>query len=56
MSRRTKKLVVEDAKAKGMIFVSSNMKGNPFDSGVFPFTQVDAIVEYKILKYMNSTK
>ncbi|XP_056164746.1 CO(2)-response secreted protease-like isoform X2 [Syzygium oleosum] len=55
-SRRIKKLVVEDAKAKGMILIGDNHNGDPFDSGVFPFTQVDNVAGYKILKYISSAK
>ncbi|GLT76398.1 hypothetical protein SLA2020_480610 [Shorea laevis] len=56
LSRRIKKLVVEDAKAKGMIFINEESKGTPFDSGVFPFTEVGIVEGYKILKYMTSDK
>ncbi|KAF8028173.1 hypothetical protein BT93_E0933 [Corymbia citriodora subsp. variegata] len=55
-SRKIKKLVVEDAKAKGMILIGENQNGDPFDSGVFPFTQVDNVAGYKILKYISSAK
>ncbi|XP_030534541.1 CO(2)-response secreted protease-like isoform X1 [Rhodamnia argentea] len=55
-STRIKTLVVEDAKAKGMILISENQNGVPFDSGVFPFTQVDHVAGYKILKYISSAK
>ncbi|KAK4796552.1 hypothetical protein SAY86_028878 [Trapa natans] len=56
LSRRVKKIVVEDARAKGMILIDENLKDIPFDSGVFPFAQVDHAVGLEILKYMNSTK
>ncbi|KAF3448761.1 hypothetical protein FNV43_RR09474 [Rhamnella rubrinervis] len=56
VSRRVKKLVVEDAKAKGMILICEIQNGVPFESGVFPFTQVNNIVGSQILKYINSTK
>lgn len=55
-TRTVKKLVVEDAKAKGMILISENQNGVPFDSGAFPFTQVDNVAGYKILKYISSAK
>lgn len=55
-SRKIKKLVVEDAKAKGMILIGENQVGDPLDSGVFPFTQVDNVAGYKILKYISSAK
>ncbi|OWM78504.1 hypothetical protein CDL15_Pgr016228 [Punica granatum] len=56
LSRRIKKLVVEDALAKGIVLIDEDEKGIPFDSGVFPFAQVDHVSGLKILKYMNSTK
>lgn len=56
VSRRVKKLVVEDAKAEGLILISEVENGVPFESGVFPFTQVNNIVGSQILKYINSTK
>lgn len=56
LSRRIKKLVVEDANAKGMILINEELKGVPFDSGVFPFAQVGIVSGYKILKYIASTK
>ncbi|KAJ7949435.1 Subtilisin-like protease [Quillaja saponaria] len=55
VSRRMKKLVVEDAKAKGMILINEE-KGVPYDAGVFPFTEVANTEGYQILKYINSTK
>ncbi|XP_044461856.1 CO(2)-response secreted protease-like isoform X2 [Mangifera indica] len=54
--RRIKKLVAEDAKAKGLIFVNEEEKGVPFDSGIFPFSQVGNSDWYQIVKYINSTK
>lgn len=56
LSRRIKKLVVEDARAEGIILIDEDQKGVPFDSGVFPFAQVDHVAGLNILKYMNSTK
>lgn len=56
VSRRIKKLVVEDAKAKGMILINEELKQTLFDSGVFPFTEVGTVEGYKILKYMTSNK
>ncbi|KAJ7949431.1 Subtilisin-like protease [Quillaja saponaria] len=54
--RRIKKLVVENAKAKGMILISEEEKGVPYDAGVFPFTEVANTEGYQILQYINSTK
>lgn len=56
VARRVKKLVVEDAKAKGLILISEAQNGVPFESGIFAFTQVNNIVGAEIFKYMNSTK
>ena len=56
VTRRIRKLVVEDAKAKGMILIDETQKGVPFDSGIFSFVQVDNDVGLQILKYINSTK
>lgn len=56
VSRRVKKLVVEDAKAKGVIVISEVLNGVPFDSGVFAFTQVNNDAGSQILEYINSTK
>ncbi|KAJ0044697.1 hypothetical protein Pint_05686 [Pistacia integerrima] len=54
--RRIKKLVAEDAKAKGLIFVNEDDKAVPFDSGTFPYAQVGNSDGYQIIKYINSTK
>ncbi|KAM7265465.1 hypothetical protein ACFE04_003148 [Oxalis oulophora] len=56
LPRKIVKLIVEDAKAEGLIFVNDDFLGIPFDSGVFPFVEVGNSVGYKILKYINSTK
>ncbi|KAK6289883.1 hypothetical protein POUND7_001424 [Theobroma cacao] len=56
VSREIKKLVAEDAQAKGLILINENGKGAPFDSGAFPFTEVGSATGYKILKYINSNK
>lgn len=56
ISRRIKKLVVEDAKAIGMILISEIQRGVSFDSGTFPFTEVGNVEGLQILKYINSTK
>ncbi|XP_050386974.1 CO(2)-response secreted protease-like [Argentina anserina] len=56
VSRRIKKLVVDDAKAKGLILIDEDEKSVPFDSGVFPFTEVGDIEGFQILNYINSTK
>ncbi|KAJ4830132.1 hypothetical protein Tsubulata_006751 [Turnera subulata] len=54
--RKIKKLVVEDAKAKGLILINEDEKGVPFDSGVFPFAEVGSIAGHQILQYINTTK
>ena len=56
ITRRIKKLVVEDAKAKGLILIDEDETGVPFDSGVFSFVEVGALVGLEILHYLNSTK
>lgn len=56
VSRRIKKLVVEDAKAKGLILINDDEQGVPFDSGVFSFVEVGSSSGSEILKYLNSTK
>ncbi|KAI3848189.1 hypothetical protein MKX03_022364 [Papaver bracteatum] len=56
VSRRIKKLVVEGALAKGMILINEAEKGAPFESGVFPFSQMGDVDGAKILKYIKATK
>lgn len=57
LPNKIRKLVVEDAGAKGLIMVSQDYKqGVPFDSGTFAFTQVDQSVGSQIVQYINSTK
>ncbi|KAK8532057.1 hypothetical protein V6N12_053508 [Hibiscus sabdariffa] len=56
VSREIKKLVAEDAGAKGLILIDENERSAPFDSGPFPFTEVGSTIGYKILKYINSNK
>ena len=56
ISRRIKTLVVEDAKATGLIFISEIQRSVSFDSGTFPFTEVGSVEGLQILKYINSTK
>ena len=56
VTRRIKKLVVEDAKAKGAILIDEDEKGVPFDSGVFSFVEVGSGAGSHILNYINSTK
>lgn len=56
VSRKIKKLVVEDAKAKGLILIDEAEKSVPFDSGIFPYTEVGNIAGFQILQYINSTK
>ncbi|GAB4855228.1 hypothetical protein Ancab_023853 [Ancistrocladus abbreviatus] len=55
ISRRIKKLVVEDAGARGLIYISEAEIGNPFDSGDLPFVQVGEGAGLQILEYINST-
>ncbi|CAL9171858.1 unnamed protein product [Musa hybrid cultivar] len=56
VTRRIKKLVAEGARAKGLILVDEAERGVPFDSGSFPFSEVENDVGVQILKYINSTK
>lgn len=56
VTRRIKKLVVEDAKAKGVILIDDDEEGVPFDSGVFSFVEVGNDEGSQILNYINSTK
>ncbi|XVE95758.1 hypothetical protein REPUB_Repub02eG0127200 [Reevesia pubescens] len=55
-STKIKKLVAEDAESKGLILINENENGAPFDSGQFPFAEVESTIGYKILKYINSNK
>ncbi|KAL0429456.1 UNVERIFIED_CONTAM: CO(2)-response secreted protease [Sesamum radiatum] len=56
VSRRIKKLVVEDAKAEGVIIIDGERETSPFDSGTYPFAEVGQTVGSKILRYINSTR
>ncbi|KEH19206.1 subtilisin-like serine protease [Medicago truncatula] len=56
ISRKIKKLVVQDARAMGMIFVSENNKDVSFDAGAFPFTEIGNLEGHQIFQYINSTK
>ncbi|KAL0397395.1 UNVERIFIED_CONTAM: CO(2)-response secreted protease [Sesamum calycinum] len=56
VSRRIKKLVVEDAKAEGVIIIDGERETTPFDSGTYPFAEVGQTVGFKILRYINSTR
>ncbi|KAK2354260.1 CO(2)-response secreted protease [Trifolium repens] len=56
ISRKTKKLVLQDARAMGMIFVSEDNKDVSFDAGAFPFTEIGNLEGRQILQYINSTK
>nr|GMC46872.1 CO(2)-response secreted protease-like [Ipomoea batatas] len=56
VSRSIKKLVVEDAGAKGLILIDDKEKINPYDSGPYPFAEVGNDFGVQILKYINSTK
>ncbi|KAK4476663.1 hypothetical protein RD792_015823 [Penstemon davidsonii] len=59
VSRKIKKLVVEDSRAKGVIIIDGEGESSydsPFDSGTYPFSEVEATIGSKILQYINSTK
>ncbi|KAL8159648.1 hypothetical protein V2J09_001185 [Rumex salicifolius] len=56
VSRKIKKLVVEDSGAKGLVYISEMQKSVPFDAGAFPFVQVGEDAGMQILKYINSSK
>ncbi|XP_028118691.1 CO(2)-response secreted protease-like [Camellia sinensis] len=48
--------VVEGDKAEGLILIDEAEKDLPFNSGIFPFSEVGNIVGSQILNYINSTK
>ncbi|KAG0479155.1 hypothetical protein HPP92_013874 [Vanilla planifolia] len=56
VTRRVKRLVAEDAGAKGLILIDEAEKEIPFDSGSFAFSEVSDREGNQILEYMNSTK
>ncbi|MED6120540.1 hypothetical protein PIB30_118845 [Stylosanthes scabra] len=56
ISRRIKKLVLQDAKAIGMILIDEENQDVPFDADVFPFSEVTNLQGHQILHYINSTK
>lgn len=56
VSRKIKKLVLQDAKAMGMILIGEDKKDVPFDAGIFPYTGVGDLQGSQILNYINSTK
>ncbi|KAI3445161.1 hypothetical protein Pfo_001826 [Paulownia fortunei] len=56
VSRRIKKLIVEDAKGKGVIIIDGQGEITPFDSGTYPFAEVGETIGSKILHYINSTE
>ncbi|KAK8942964.1 Subtilisin-like protease [Platanthera zijinensis] len=56
VTRRVKKLVAEDAGAKGLILIDETEKGIPFDSGSFAFSEITNNVGALVLEYMKSTK
>ncbi|XP_054791108.1 CO(2)-response secreted protease-like [Prosopis cineraria] len=56
VSRRIKKLVLQDARATGMILIDEDKKDIPFDAGIFPYTNVGDLEGNQILNYINSTK
>ncbi|XP_022132049.1 CO(2)-response secreted protease-like isoform X2 [Momordica charantia] len=55
-SRTIKELVVQDAKAIGLILINEASKTVPVDSNIFPLTQVGNSEGLQILEYINSTK
>ncbi|XP_055817041.1 CO(2)-response secreted protease-like isoform X2 [Solanum dulcamara] len=55
ISREIKKLVVQNAKAKGLILIDEQQKSSPFDSGNFPFAEFGKLAGAKILQYINSS-
>lgn len=56
ISREIKKLVVQDANAKGLILIDEAEKSSPFDSGNFPFIEVGKLAGAQILQYINSSQ
>ncbi|XP_028790113.1 CO(2)-response secreted protease-like [Neltuma alba] len=56
VSRKIKKLVVQDARAMGMILIDQDKKDVPFDAGVFPYTNVGDFEGNQIISYANSTR
>ncbi|MCI25701.1 subtilisin-like protease-like, partial [Trifolium medium] len=50
ISRKTKKLVLQDARAMGMIFVSEDNRDVSFDAGAFPFTEIGNLEGHQILQ------
>lgn len=54
--RRVKRLVAEDAGAKGLILIDEDEKGIPFDSGSFAFSELGNKAGAQILEYMKSAK
>ncbi|KAG8363730.1 hypothetical protein BUALT_Bualt19G0052700 [Buddleja alternifolia] len=57
VTRRIKKLVVEDARAKGVIIISEPPPNSAtFDSGTYPYAEVGQKIGSQILHYIKSTK
>ncbi|XP_050235353.1 CO(2)-response secreted protease-like [Mercurialis annua] len=56
VTRQIKKLVVQDAKAKGLILINEDERAVPFDSGDFPFSELGELAGTQLLNYINSTK
>ncbi|KAJ8573052.1 hypothetical protein K7X08_009563 [Anisodus acutangulus] len=56
ISREIKKLVVQDAEAKGLILIDEQDKSSPFDSGDFPFAEFGKLDGAQILQYINSSQ
>ncbi|XP_027353718.1 CO(2)-response secreted protease-like [Abrus precatorius] len=56
ISRRIKKLVLQDARAMGMILIDEDNRDVSFDAGTFPFTEVGNLEGHQILEYINTTK
>ncbi|CAN1343761.1 CO(2)-response secreted protease [Linum perenne] len=56
ITRRIRKLVVEDAGGIGMIQINQEETSVPFDAGTFPFVAVGSRYGTRILNYMNRDK
>ncbi|KEH19203.1 putative tripeptidyl-peptidase II [Medicago truncatula] len=56
LTRKMKKLILQDAGAMGMILIEKEHLDAPFDAGLFPFTEVGNLEGLQILKYIKSTK
>jgi len=56
LTRKMKKLILQDAGAMGMILIEKENLDAPFDAGLFPFTEVGNLEGLQILKYIKATK